>query len=515
MRSREIYIIFMHMMYDQFPTEVQGILIEKDLTISELTEKYEEAKNHIAELKRLIEGNKSERFIPTVQGEQINIFGEVREKEEEKKEEDQAEEDSGKVKKRKARKDGGRKKLPEHLPVQEQRLLPDIDVSEMKEVGTVITEKLEIVPSKLYKLRIIRVKFVDKQGRFHIAALPADPFSKFVAGTSLASDIIVGKYVDHLPGYRQHKIFKRQGVHLPESTINDLIRKGYLLLKVLYTSLERKILLSDYLQVDESSIPVLRKDNPGKAKKECMMVMVDPVENLCLFKYVGNKKKENLLNHLKGFKGYLQVDGNVSYEDMRNVSEVELLHCMAHSRRYFEKALDYDEKRSSHFLTEIQKVYAIERQLKEAQASVEEKRQIRQEKTAPILKDLKSWMDAEILKVVKSTPIYRALGYAIKRWNGLTVFLTDGKLRIDNNLIENQIRPLALGRKNFMFAASINGAKYAAVFYSFFCMCQMNGHNHFEWLQDFFLRVEDHSIDKIEELLPTKNYQYKYIIPSK
>jgi hypothetical protein len=221
-----------------------------------------------------------------------------------------------------------------------------------------------------------------------------------------------------------------------------------------------------------------------------------------------SKHKVNLLDALEGFQGHLQVDGNVSYEEMGLKSGVTLMHCLVHSRRYFEKALAYDNNSASHALTLIGELYKIEREANAANLDWDEIRQVRQEKSQLILEKLKVWLEEKALIVIPNSPIGIAVAYMLKRWKGLIEYINDGRFRPDNNLIENQIRPLALGRKNYMFAGSHDGAEYAAIFYSFFATCRLNNIDPEKWLVDILNRIENHPINRIEELLPTKDYQF-------
>lgn len=286
-----------------------------------------------------------------------------------------------------------------------------------------------------------------------------------------------------------------------------MIAQGMKKLDLIYKALQKELKSTDYIQADESSIPVLTKDNPGSTLKGCMLVKVAPEKKLVEFDYIKTKEKSSILTSLKDFNGYLQVDGNVTYETKGAEDEVTLLHCLVHSRRKFEQALEYDKILSSHVLTEIKKLYLIERQIA-PEASLDQIRSIRQEKSLPILTSLHTWLEKYRDVHPPSTPFYKATRYMLKRWDGLIKYTTHGKLRPDNNLIENQIRPLALGRKNYMFAGSHEGAKYAATFYSLFATCKLNGLDPHRWLTDVYQRINDHPVNKINELLPLEEYQF-------
>lgn len=455
----------------------------------------------LTQLKRAVFGSKSERFIPDTHPSQGNLFAEDTA---EVTPEEQVEEKIIQISK-KPKKQPVRQKIPAHLPRIETIIEPDIDLNGMKRLGIEVSEKLEIEPARFFVKKTIRPKYVDTDNQIHIAPLN-DPFPKCTAGTSLVAHVAVQKYVDHSPLYRQSKIYKREQIDLPRSTLNGMIKRAAKLLQPLYLVLCKKVMEAGYLQADESSIPVLTTDKPGSAMKGCMLAKVAPLDQLVAFDYIKTKEKRNILTSLAGFRGYLQVDGNVSYEPKGTEEHVELMHCLVHSRRKFEQALEYDRIRSSHVLQEIKKLYLLERQAAEANLKVEAITQKRQKEAIPILEKLKSWLEKNYDDEAPPNPFKNAVRYMLTRWNGLIKYTKEGKLRPDNNLIENHIRPLALGRKNYLFAGSHRGAEFAAIFYSFFATCRLHGHDPKAWLQDVLNRIGDHHINKLEELLPTDQY---------
>lgn len=473
---------------------------KKDLQIESL-------KFELAQLKKAIYGSKSERFTQ-VDPEQANLFEAAGE--EESGEVPQEDEGVLTVKKKRQGKQPVRNKIPESLRREEVIVEPEVDTAQMKKIGAQVSEKLEIKPAEIYVVKTVRPKYVDDDGKFHIADLN-DPFPKSNAGASFAADIPVKKYVDHIPLYRQEKILTRSNLQISRSTLLNHLVLGYKKIEVLHQVLEKTLLKSRYIQADESSMPVLTKDRPGSTLKGCMLVKVAPLERLVVFDYIKTKEKINILESLKGFKGHLQVDGNVTYEEKGKEGGVTLMHCLVHSRRKFSEAKEYDDARSSYVLEEVQKVYMTERDLKEKELDHDQITKQRQEQVLPILSALHSWLLKELQPNLPNNPFQKAVKYMLKRWDGLIEFTNDGSLLPDNNLIENQIRPLALGRKNYMFGGSHQGAKYAAVYYSFFATCKLNDIEPLHWLTDVYKRIEDHNIQELEELLPTKNYQFKYV----
>ena len=470
------------------------LLREKDEKIRYLSFELEQ-------LKRALFGSKSERFVSSTIAEQLELFATLERQLVELQEEQIS------YKRKKVKRKPKRTKLPEHLERVVTILEPEVDVSAMQKLGQAVQEKLAFVPAKLYVEKTVRPKYKDRQGTFHIAELPPDPFPKSVASPSLAAHIAINKYVDHQPLYRQSKIWNRQSINLSRSTMCGIIRKGAELLTPLYQEMNSMAMNSNYLMADESSIPVLQKDHKhSKAIKGCILVKVAPQECITVMEYIQTKEKINLLSSLQSFKGHLQVDGNVSYEQLDKKQDVHLMHCMVHSRRYFEKALDYDRAKAQQMLTLIQQLYQIERSIKGQ--TPENILRTRQTHAQPILDHIKKWLEEHFVLNDPPNPMQRAIRYMLKRWDGLTKYIEAGHLRPDNNLIENQIRPLALGRKNYLFAGSDRGAHHAAIFYSLFATCKMNQLNPFEWLQDVYSRISQHPINQIRHLVPTKNYQF-------
>ncbi len=480
----------------------------QDISKEELLRKNQELRQeniHLkaenAELLRLIRGVKSERFIsadsPKNKLEENALFPTP-----------SSPTDVTDKKKDKQKKPSGhrRQQIPVHLPRQERILEPPIDTSQMVKMGEVVTEQYGI-EINLYVDRIVRPKYVDSDSTIHIA--PYDClFAKSNIGASLASHIVVSKYIDHLPLYRQSKMYARDHVDLPRSTLLDAVKRVAARLEPLYEVAAKQVLNVDYLMADESSIPVLCQDHPGATLKGQMLVKVAPEKGLVVFDYIKTKEKINILEGLEGFEGYLQTDGNVSYCSKGAEDKVTHLNCLVHARRKFDAALDYDYKRASAVLEIIQKIYAIERQMKQSGLDHDQIVLTRNKKINPLLEQLHKSLVEQYRPDLTSNPFNRAVNYTLKRWTQLTEFLNDGRLHPDTNLLERQIRPLALGRKNYLFAGSHNGARMAAIFYSFFAMCHLNNIQPRAWLSDVLHRITEHKVNRLAELIPLKDYQF-------
>ena len=476
-------------------------------------EKYEELylehinlRHELDQLKRLVFGSRHERFVPSTPQEQLALGLEATRSSSQTISPAPVQTiEYTRVKKASTEKiSTGRMKLPSDLPREEVLLEPDQDVSGLTIIGKEITEELERIPGKLFVRQYIRPKYALPNGEgVVIADLPARPIDKGIPGPGLLAQIVIDKYTDHLPIHRQLQRFEREGIKLPSSTLTDWIAATCALLDPLYEALKREVLSSDYLQADETPIKVLDKNKKGTTHRGYHWVYHAPLKRMVLFDYREGRGGEGPEECLEGFIGWLQTDGYAVYERF-NRKGVTLLNCMAHGRRKFDESKDNDFARASHVLTEMQKVYAVEREARDSGLSHEQRLKLRQEKSVPILADLKSWMIENYKAIVPKSPIGQALHYCLERWDKLVLFTANGKLEIDNNLVENAIRPVAVGRKNYLFAGSHNGAQRAAMLYSFLGTCKINDINPFEWLRATLDRIPNHPVNKISELLPRK-----------
>jgi len=397
----------------------------------------------------------------------------------------------------------GRTKLPEHLERREIIIEPAEVTDGCKKIGEEITEELEYEPGKLFVNRYVRPKYVITENKsIIIAPMMERPLPKAIVGPGLLAQIIIDKYVDHLPLYRQMERFKREGINIPYSTIGDWIKNGCSLIDPLYESLKKLIVQSNYLHADESPIKVLDKDKKGQTHRGYYWVYHNSIDGLVWFDYQEGRGREGPVAVLKDFKGYLQTDGYAVYDFFKEEKDITVLHCMAHARRMFFEAKENDKPIAEYALEQIGLLYTIERKAKEQQLDQEQILQLRQTEAVPVLESLGRWMKETYVKVLPKSAIGKALGYSISRWPELMLYATDGKLNIDNNPVENSIRPVAIGRKNYLFAGSHEAAKRSAILYSLMGTCKLHGINPFIWLRDVLQRIATHPINKIEELLP-------------
>ena len=397
----------------------------------------------------------------------------------------------------------GRMKLPEQLRREEILIEPVTDTTGCKKIGEDITEILEYEPGELFVKKYIRPKYALPQNTgVLVGELPVRPLEKAMAGEGLLAQIIIDKYVDHLPLHRQMQRFDRSGVKLAYSTMTDWVSNTCQLISPLFEALKAEVLKAGYLHADETPIKVMSKEKKGETHRGFYWVYQDSKSKLVFFDYQEGRGREGPVEILANFKGYLQSDGFTVYERFDRRKDVTLMHCMAHARRKFVDALNNDEARAAYALQEIQKLYAIERSCKEAQLDAGQVKELRQQQSVPILTALGEWMKLQYAEVLHKSAIGEALAYSIKRWERLMIYTEDGNLRIDNNSVENSIRPVALGRKNYLFAGSHEAAKRSGMLYSLLGTCKMHNVEPTTWLKEVLRIIPTHPINKIKDLLP-------------
>lgn len=405
----------------------------------------------------------------------------------------------------------GRMKLPESLRREVVVIEPEEDVSDCKFVKEEITEVLELVPAELYVKQYKRRIYARPNGAGIIAGqLPDRVVEKGIPSERLVAQMTIDKYVYGLPLHRQIDKYRRMGVNIPASTASDWLIKGWKHLAPLWELLKLLVENQKYLQVDESPIKVQDRNHKNGIRQGYMWVYNCPVDNLVLFDYRQGRDSSGPRAMLRHFKGIIQTDGFSVYESLyANHPDIILTYCMAHARRKFVEARNYDQEKADYVLKKMQELYKLEQEMREAESTWEERTAKRQEVAQPILDEIEEWLIEEASTELPGSPLGKAIAYALPRWNGLSAYVNHGQLEIDNNLVENAIRPLAIGRKNYLFAGSQDAAQMTAAMYSFMAMCKKNGINEVEWMTDVFERIQSHKHKDLYQLLPNKWLKHK------
>jgi len=490
---------------DDFENKVRAIEQEKQslLTkIQEILEKFSFVKFELSQLKRLVYGSKRERFVSNGQDGQMNLPFQVEALPEDT--EPVTEKIAFTRRKVNRKNHQGRLPLPDHLPVEEIIIEPEEDVTGLKCIGKEVTDELEYEAAVLKIKRYIRNKYALPNNEGVITGnLPTRPIDKCIAGPGLLSHIFVSKFVYHMPFYRQEQRFKTEHqVNIPRTTIDGWQTRTSNLVWPMYEELKRQVLGQGYIQLDETPIKVLDKRKKGTTHRGYYWVYHSPPEHIVFFDYQEGRGREGPRKLLTDFKGYLQTDGYKVYDWFGLQKDITLIGCWAHARRAIEKSLSDDRKRAEHAMQEIQKLYMVERKARELGLTPEQRHELRLDESLSILNALGTWMAEQIRTTLPKSPFGKALIYSVSRWDNLMAYLKDGYLELDNNLVENAIRPNALGRRNHLFAGSHAGAQKAAMFYSFFGTCKMNNVDPFTWFKTVLEIIPDYPANKLVDLLP-------------
>ena len=404
--------------------------------------------------------------------------------------------------------------LSDNLPIEEVHIYPEgvQDNPDYVEIGVENTDTLAIRPAQMYIKRTVRHKFVLKSNlqienpdrkAFLIAPLPETIIPKGMASGSLLADILINKYLYHLPFYRQIQKYKELGVVLNDATVGDWFAAVCTKLRPLYDALRAEIMKCDYIQVDESTIPGMKEEKPHKAAKEYMWAVRDAVGGAVYFHYdKGSRGGDTARKLIGGYKGAVQTDGYEVYTSFEGTPGKLMLGCWAHVRRKFVDALDEDRKHASEAIVYISRLYKIEEEMREAGLDYETIKERRQKESYPIIQDFEKWMNATADVVIPKTKMAGALVYTFALLPRLSRYVLDGRYNIDNNGIENAIRPLALGRKNFLFAGNHEAAVRAAIMYSLFASCKAAGVDIRTWLEGILVRLPGYK-GNLADLLPT------------
>jgi transposase len=405
--------------------------------------------------------------------------------------------------------------LPLHLPREEIV----IDVADKTcaccgglkhRIGEDVSERLDVIPAQFKVIVTRRPKFACQACAGEVVQAPAPErlIENGIPTEALVAHVLVAKYADHAPLYRQAQIYARQGITLDRSTLADWVGRAAFALRPVHARLLEQLKQSTKLFADETTAPVLDPGR-GRVKKGQLWTYarderpwVGRAPPGVAYVYAPDRKHARPAEHLAGFSGILQVDGYGAYAELAQRGDVVLAFCWSHVRRnFYEIQAKTPAPIATEALVRIAPLYAIEANIRGLSAN--DRRQARQQRTKPLIDALRLWLEAQLATVSGKSTIAEAIRYALSRWDGLTRFLDDGRIEIDSNVVERAIRPIALGRKNHLFAGSDGGGEHWAVIASLIETCKMNAVNPQAYLRDVLAKiVARHPMNRIDELLP-------------
>jgi transposase len=380
----------------------------------------------------------------------------------------------------------------------------------LERIGEDAAEMLEYVPASFKVIRHVRPRLACTCcERIVQAPAPIRPIDRGIPGPALLAHVLVSKYADHLPLYRQAGIYARSGVELERSTLADWVGSATRLLSPLVDALARHVLAAEKLHADDTPVPVLQPGR-GTTKTGRLWTYVrddrpagSTVPPAVWMRYTPDRKAIHPTEHLAGFAGVLQADGYAGFERLYETGRITEAACWAHVRRKFH---DIEQATGSPIAEEailrIGRLYAIEAEIRGCQP--DERRTQRQARASPLLDDLRGWLQATLGKLSSKGELAVAIRYALTRWAALTRYAEDGRIEIDNNAAERSIRDVALGRKNWLFAGSDSGGERAAALYSLLGSAKLNGLDPERYLSTVLGRIAEHPINRVDELLPWK-----------
>lgn len=397
----------------------------------------------------------------------------------------------------------GRQRLPEHLPVERIELLPpeaqDERATALVRIGEEVSETLEWRPASFVRLQIVRPKFAVKgepeQG-ITIADVPDSPVPRSLAGPGLLAHVLVSKYADHLPLHRLEKMFERWGLHLSRSTLCGWVESCADKLALVVGAMAKDALNAHCIAIDATGVLVQAKE---KCRRGHFWVLVADRDHV-LFRFTPHHNQDGPKEFLRGYKGYVQADASSVYEQLFRTEQVTEVGCWAHCRRKFFEAMTSDQDRATVAIGFIRKLYAIDKATKELPPS--RRTEQRRKDAEPVLVAFRAWLETEDLLVLPKSPIAGAIGYALNQWTALTRFLEDGRLRLDNNRSELELRREAVGRKNWIFVGSKDGAEWNATIVSLIASCALHGIEPWAYLRDVLILLPTWPADRLIELAP-------------
>jgi transposase len=405
-----------------------------------------------------------------------------------------------------------RRPLPDHLPRDDQVIAPGAGCTHcggaLKRLGEDVTEELEYIPGRFRVRRIVRPKLSCRCCEtIHQEPLPSRPIERGRPGPGLLAHVLVSKFADHLPLYRQSRIYARDGVDLDRSTLADWVGASTALLEPLAAAIGRHVRQGPALFADDTPVKMLSPGNKRTKTARAWAYVRDerpwagPAPPCAWYQFTIDRKGDHPVSHLSGYKGWVHADGYAGFNGLFGQDKADEMACMAHIRRKF---VDVQQSQGSAIAEEAIKqiagLYAIEA---EARGQAPDRRvALRQAKAKPIFDDLEAWLRAQLPKISGKSPLAQAIRYALARLPKARPYLDNGTLELDNNCVERAMKPVAIGRRNWTFAGSEGGGKAMAIAYTLIETAKLNGVDPQAWLTDVLARIADHKINKIDQLLP-------------
>ena len=406
-----------------------------------------------------------------------------------------------------------RRPIPDHVPRMEVELSPAHDDcaacgGALRRIGEDVTEELEYVPGRFIVNRIVRPRFACRGCEaFTQSPLPSRPIERGRPGPGLLARVLVSKYGDHLPLYRQSQIFERDGIDLDRSTLAEWVGKSTALLEPLAEAIGQHVLDGAAIHADDTPVRMLA---PGTGKTQTARLWTyvrderpwnGDAPPAALYRFSPDRKGIHPARHLGGFRGWMHADGYAGFEELYRSGSIREVACLAHARRKF---VDVHRAQGSAIAEEaisrIGVLYAVEKAIRGSPP--DERVRMRQAEAAPVFNDLEAWLAAQLPTLSGKTPLASAIRYALTRMARLRPYLETGSIEIDNNPAERAMRGVALGRKNWLFVGSVAGGKAAAIAATLIETAKLNDVDPQDWLADTLARIPDYKITKVSELLP-------------
>ena len=482
-------------------SDLQKTILEKDSKISEL--------QHQLHLFRHAKfGRKSEK----VSNDQMALTFDESHQAEEKPEATNEQETITYTRSKKT----GRKPLPKHLPYIENVYdLSDTEKQcdcgcEMKHIGDDISEQLDVVPQMTFRVINIKKKYVCNacDESIKVAKAPKQVIPGSIATPGLLSGVIDAKFNRHMPLYRQEAMFQSIGATVTRATLSQWLIKSATLLEPLVKLMHQQIIDYDIAYADETKLQVLKEKNRKATTLSYMWLFIGgPPDKRCtLYQYHPTRAESVAFNFFEDFRGYIHADCYQAYINLGKKKDIQHVACLTHARRYFMDIVKTSKKKKGlaySAVTQLAELYRIEKELKENNASPDEIYEARQNKSKPILDDFKFWLDENIARVPPKSPIGKAINYSLKHWASLIRYIDDGRLEIDNNRSERAIKPFVIGRRNWLFHGSKEGAHAGSILYSIIETCKTHNVDVFAYLKYAITNViHCNTCEDLEKLLP-------------